>query len=230
MTLLMNTAADTFLLLWGGAVSPAATGQVMYWAVNNQGKLCGIIMPTKIWDNISKTLKTSDHAPYLSVAVTGLATARPELKLITINPDTLYDFCQLKNIIYRFRQTPTKLKLEPGKVMAHLGLANSPPLAKLQRSNKLDKGEFFTLLPDKTRLELFYLVEDGLLPPTKLDVVVMWGIKGFSLPQFSRDSGYKPAEHEKLILERTEIKPQPLWLRRLLGIGRRQRRRRQFIE
>ena len=226
----MNTATDTFLLLWGGAVSPAATSRVMYWAVNNQGKLCGIIMPAKVWDGVTKTLKTSLQSPYISVAVTDLSTDRPELRLITINPDTLYDFCHLKSIIYRFRQTPTKLKLEPGKVMAHLGLVDSPPLAKLQRGDKPDKGEFFTFLPDKTRLDLFYLVEKGLQPPAKLDVVVMWGLKGFSLPQFSRDSGHNPAEHEKLILERTEIKPQPLWLRRLLGIGRRQRRRRQFIE
>jgi hypothetical protein len=75
-------------------------------------------------------------------------------------------------------------------------------------------------------VELFYLVDEGQSPPEKLDVTIMWGIKGFSLPQQPRDSSYKPAEYEKLILERSTIKPQPLWLRRLLGIGRRRRKTR----
>ncbi|MEN8613989.1 hypothetical protein ABFB09_01715 [Dehalogenimonas sp. THU2] len=221
----MKTAGDTYLLLWGGKVSPSSAKRVMYWATNHEGTLCGIIMPMAAWQRVEQTLKaTTDQTPYLGVAVTGLKSDSPELKLVTISADYLYDFCYLKNAIYRFRQTPDKLKLKPDKVMGHVGLAEIPPLATLRRFGKPDKGEFFTFMPDKTRLELYYLIEEGETPPAKLDVQVLWGLKGFSLPQASRRTGQKPPEFEKAVLENSVVKPLPLWMRRLSGIGRRRRR------
>ena len=197
----------------------------MYWAVNHEGTLCGIILPAAVWLRIQKAIKVAKtESPYLSVAVTGLSTERPELRLITISADNLYDFCALKSTIYRSRQTPQKLKLEPHKVMGHIGVADAPPLERLKRWGKPDKGEFFTFMPDKERINLYYLIEEGETPPPKLDVEVLWGLKGYSLPQSVRGEGNIPTEFEKLVLERTEIKPQPLWLRRLFGIRRRRRK------
>ena len=220
----MKENTDTYLLLWGGPVSPSSSKSVLYWATNHKGDLCGIIMPAATWNSSTDALKTASGAPYLSLAVTGLHSQNPELKLITVSPEIVVDFCHLKNTIYKFRQTPLNLKLEPKTVSARVGLTDTPPLATFSRRESKAKGEFFTLLPDKTRLELYYLVGLGDIPPSKLDVVVMWGIKGFSLPWVVPGTNHKPAEHEKMILERTVIKPQPLWFRRLLGIGRRRRR------
>lgn len=220
----MNTAKDTYLLLWGGPVAPSQSKKVLYWAVNHEGTLCGIIFPSTVWDKITGIISTSAMAPYMSIAVTRLSSVNPEFRLITINSDALIDFCHLKNKVYQSRRTPSQLKLEPDKLMAHLGLGDVPSPAALNRREEKHKGDFFTLLPDKTRVELFYLVEENQSPPEKLDVIIMWGIKGFSLPHQSQSGSYKPAEYEKILLQRTEIKPQPLWLRRLLRIGHRRRK------
>ncbi|AKG52821.1 hypothetical protein DGWBC_0132 [Dehalogenimonas sp. WBC-2] len=194
----------------------------MYWAVNHEGTLCGVVLPAAVWLQTQKAIAVAKtESPYLSVAVTGLSTDCPELRLVTITAEHLYDFCRLKSIIYRSRQTPDKLKLEPDKIMGHIGLADGPPLETLKRWGKPDKGEFFTFMPDKERINLYYLIEEGQTPPPKLDVEVLWGLKGYSLP---RGAGGSPTEFEKLVLERTEIKPHPLWLRRLLGIRRRRRK------
>jgi hypothetical protein len=222
----MKENADTYLLLWGGPVVPASAGRVLYWAANHKGNLCGIIMPADSWNQAVASLKKADaKAPYLSLAVSSLHSRNPDLKSITINPDVLVDFCHLKNTVYRFRQTPVNLKLDPKTISARVGMAETASLATFSREHPKQKGEFFTLLPDKTRLELYYLVGLDEPPPLELDVVVMWGIKGFSLPLINPGSDYKPLEHEKLILEKTAVKPQPLWLRRLLGIGKRRSRR-----
>ncbi len=224
----MRSDTDTFILLWGGALSPTSAKRVLYWAVNQEGALCGVILPGAVWSRVEKGLSESAglDAPYLSVAVAGISTPNPELRLVTLDADTLYDFCYLKNGIYRSRRTPEKLKVDPSQLMSHLGLADQPPLETLKRfGTRPDKGEFFTFLPDKSRVELYYLIEEGETPPSKLGVQVLWGIKGFGLPTVAQGSGHQPARAEKAMLERSAVKPPPLWLRNVLQLLKSGRRR-----
>ena len=207
-------------------MSPASAARIMYWAVNEKGELCGVILPARGWGLIEKSLAapTALKTPYLSVAVTGMSTLSPQLRLITLNPETLYDFCYLKNAIYKLRRTPQKLKLDPASLVNHLGLADNPPLSTLKRfSARLDKGEFFTFMPDKSRVELYYLIEESEEPPLKLNVQVLWGIKGFGLPVAAVDAGHHPDEAEKAILNRTAVKPLPFWLRQMGRLFKRRR-------
>ena len=225
----VNKDTDTYLLLWGGPLSPASVKRVLYWSVNEEGALCGLILPAGVWARVEKTLSSATEleAPYLTVAVTGLSTPAPELRLLTLDADTLYDFCYLKNAIYRLRQTPAKLKIDPGKFLSRVGLAEMPPLATLRRFGaRPDKGEFFTLMPDKARVDLYYLIEENEAPPEALGVQVLWGLKGFGLPVVAQGTGYRPAEAEKAMLGHSAVKPRPLWLRRLGQFLRRLFRRR----
>src|SRR5271169_6050278 len=158
----MKSDADTFILLWGGPLSPASAKRVLYWAINETGELCGVILPAQVWSRIEKKLEspTGLETPYLSIAVSKISTPGPELRLITLDAETLYDFCYLKNAIYRLRKTPQKLKIDPASLMNHIGLADAPPLATLKRFGSIpEKGAFFTFLPDKSRVELYYLIE-----------------------------------------------------------------------
>lgn len=220
----MKVSNDTYLLLWGGPVSPRVNDRILYWAFNHEGKLCGVILPTKVWHKLETVLtETQISSPYLSIAVTGLFSEHPELLIINIHPDYLYEFCYLKNTVYQTRKLPAKLELETAKLIGHIGRSDiNIPLSALHRTEKQQKGDFFTFLPDKTRTEIFYLVENG-NPPANLDVVIMWGLKGFSLPHPNRNSAHQFTESEKLVIERTKIKPQPLWLRRFRSIGKRHR-------
>ena len=227
----MKSDADTFILLWGGAVSPASAKRVMYWATNGEGALCGIVMPEIVWTRVEKALSAPMglDAPYMAVGVIGMATPRPELRLLTMDADTLYDFCYLKNAVYRLRQTPQKLKIEPGSVISHIGLAQAPPLASLNRFGASpEKGEFFPFMPDKARVELYYLIEEGETPPETLGIQVLWGLRGYGLPAVAQGTGYQQAEAEKAMLGRSAVKPKPFWLRRIGQFIRRlfQRRRR----
>ncbi len=222
----MKSDADTFMLLWGGTVSPSAAKRVMYWAVNEEGTLCGIVLSEVIWTRVEQALSspTGLGAPYVTVGVTGLSTPTPELRLLSMSADTLYDFCYLKNAVYRLRQTPQKLKIDPAQVMNHIGLADAPPLASLRRFGEHpDKGEFFTFMPDKARVELYYLIEEGEIPPESLGIQVLWGLRGYGLPAVAQGTDYRPAEAEKAMIGRSAVKPKPFWLRRL---GRAFQRRR----
>ena len=213
-------------MLWGGPLSPASVKRVMYWAVNRNGALCGIIVPASVWSEIENTLKSinSVEAPYVTVAATCLATPKPELRLLTVDSETLYDFCYLKNAVYRLKQSPGKVKLDPGQVLNRVGLADVPPLATLHRfGSKMDKGEFFTLLPNKERVELYYLIEENEQPPEKLGVQVLWGLRGFGLPEVAKGTGYQPADVEKAILGRSAVKPLPMWLRQFGRLFKRRR-------
>jgi hypothetical protein len=225
----MKSDADTFFLLWGGPLSPASTKRIMYWAVNEKGALCGIILPAAVWSRVEKVLSspTELEAPYLTIAVSDISSPTPNLRVLTLDADTLYDFCYLKNAVYRARQTPLKLKIDPGKLTSHIGLAEIPALASLKRfGSKPDKGEFFTFMPDKARVELYYLIEEGETPPDVLGVQVLWGLKGFGLPAVATGTGYRPAEAEKAMLGRSAVKPLPMWLRRLGRLFQRRRPRR----
>jgi hypothetical protein len=224
----MKTQSDTFILLWGGAVSPASAKRVMYWATNDEGTLCGIVLPETVWSGIEKTISSPAglDSPYVTVGATGLSTLTPELRLLTVDAETLYDFCYLKNAVYRLRQTPKKLKIEPDKVMGHIGLADAPPLASLRRFGTVpEKGEFFTFMPDKARVELYYLIEEGETPPETLGIQVLWGLRGYGLPAVVQGTGYQPAEAEKAMLGRSAVKPKPFWLRQ---VGRLFKRRRVY--
>ncbi|APV43823.1 hypothetical protein Dform_00467 [Dehalogenimonas formicexedens] len=224
----MKSATDTYLLLWGGPLSPSPAKRVLYWALNVDGTLCGVIVPQAVWSQVEKALEMPGglSASYLSVAVTGLSTPRPELRLVTLDGDTLYDFCYLKNAVYRLKRSPQKLKVDPGSLINHIGLADTPPLAVLRRFGpQLDKGAFHTFLPDKSRVELYYLIEEDETPPAKLGVQVMWGIKGFGLPVIAKGSAHRPGDAEKAILDRTAVRPLPFWLRQFGWLFKRGRRR-----
>jgi hypothetical protein len=201
---------------------------VLYWAVNEKGALCGVIMPSRVWSLIEDKLSTALglEAAYLSVAVTGISTTNPQLRLVSIDSDTLYDFCYVKNAIYRLRRSPQKLKVDPASLINHIGLIETAPLATLNRfGSRPEKGEFFTFLPDKSRVELYYLIEEGETPPAKLGVQVLWGIKGYGLPVVAIGSGHNQEVSEKAILDRSSVKPLPLWLRQMAGLFKRGRRR-----
>ncbi|XUX00810.1 MAG: hypothetical protein TUN42_02165 [Dehalogenimonas sp.] len=224
----MKSEADTYLLLWGGRLSPSSAKRVLYWALNVEGELCGVILPAGVWSSVEKTLDTplGLSSSYLSVAVSGLSKPQPELRLVTIDGDTLYDFCYVKNAVYRLKRSPQKLKVDPASLINHIGLANTPPLATLRRFGSLpDKGAFHTFLPDKSRVELYYLIEEGETPPTKLGVQVLWGLKGFGLPVVARGADHRPGEAEKAILDRTAVRPLPFWLRQFGRLFKRGRRR-----
>ena len=169
----MNAATDTYLLLWGGSASPTVNKKVLYWAFNHEGKLCGIILPVEAWQELENILKEGNiDSPYLGAAVTSLFSSNPELKIINIQPDYLHEFCYLKDIVYRSRKLPANLKQETAKLIGQLD--TNLFVSQLNRTEKREKGEFFTLLPDKTRLEIFYLVQNR-KPPAKLDIVIMCG-------------------------------------------------------
>jgi hypothetical protein len=223
----VKSDTNTFILLWGGSLSPASARRVLYWAVNETGELCGVILPAHIWSMIEKKLEspTGLETPYLSIAVSKISTPEPELRLITLDAETLYDFCYLKNAIYRLRKTPQKLKIDPASLMNHIGMADAPPLAILKRFGSIpEKGAFFTFLPDKSRVELYYLIEEGETPPAKLGVQVLWGIKGYGLPVVAAGTGYRPGEAEKAMLVRSAVKPLPHWLRQAGRLFKRRRR------
>ncbi|KTB49064.1 hypothetical protein DEALK_19130 [Dehalogenimonas alkenigignens] len=223
----VKNEATTFLLLWGGALSPDSLNRVMYWAVNCQGEICGVILPAAVWRRVVSVLESPSElgAPYLAVAVTGIAEERPELRLVTLNADSLYDFCYLKNAVYRMRQSPQQLKMDAGKLTNSVGIAEMPPLAVLRRfGSRPDRGEFFTLMPDKKRVELYYLIEENEIPPEKLGVQVLWGLKGYGLPAVAQGTGYRPDGAEKAMLGRSAVKPPPLWFRDLLKLFKRGRR------
>jgi len=225
----VKTDADTYILLWGGPLAPSSARRVLYWAVNGRGALCGIILPAETWGYIEQVFSspTELDSPYLSVAVSGLSTETPEVRLVTLDADTLYDFCYLKNAIYRLRQAPAEAKIDPDKLMGHLGLAEVPPLVTLKRFGlKPDKGEFFTFMPDKERVELFYLIGPEEAPPQKLGVQVLWGLKGFGLPVVAKGTGYTPQGSEKAMLGRSAVKPLPFWLRQFSRFFKRRRQSR----
>jgi hypothetical protein len=222
----MKSDADTFILLWGGPISPPSAKRVLYWAINEKGALCGVIMPATVWSRVEKALSEPSglEAPYLSIAVSGLSTPNPELVMITLGAETVYDFCYLKNAIYRLRRTPQKLKVDPASLMTHIGLADVPPMVSLKRfGSRPEKGEFFTFLPDKSRLELYYLIEEGDKVPSRLGVQVLWAIKGYGLPVVARGTGYRPPEDERALLDRSAVKPLPLWLRNMGRLFKRRR-------
>ena len=223
----MKSDADTFIFLWGGPISPSSAKRVLYWAVNQQGALCGVIVPVGVWSLIENKLSKplGLETAYVSVAVTGISTPKPQLRLISIDSDTLYDFCYVKNAIYRLRRSPRKLKVDPASLMNHIGLSEIEPLATLNRfGSQPDKGEFFTFLPDKSRVELYYLIVEGESPPDKLGVQVLWGIKGYGLPVVAFGSGHRQDMTEKAMLDRSAVKPLPLWLRKMGRLFKRGRR------
>jgi len=222
----MKRNTDTFIFLWGGPISPASAKRVLYWALNEEGSLCGIIIPAHVWLLVEKKLESPMglKVPYLSVAVSGLSSSQPELRLITIDAETLYDFCYIKNAVYRLKRSPQKLKVDPGSLMNHIGLAETAPLATLNRfGSHPEKGEFFTFLPDKSRVELYYLIEKGETPPVKLGVQVLWAIKGYGLPVVAKGTGHRPDEAEKAVLDSSSVKPLPFWLRSLGRLFKRRR-------
>ena len=165
------------------------------------------------------------NASYLSVAVTGLSTPQPELRLVTIDAETLYDFCYIKNAVYRLKRSPKNFKMDPASLVNHIGLGGTPPLATLRRFGQhTDKGAFFTFLPDKSRVELYYLIEEGETPPVKLGVQVMWGIKGYGLPVIAKGTTHQPDDAEKAVLDRSAVKPLPFWVRQTTRLFKRGRR------
>ena len=222
----MKSDADNYILLWGGPVSPSSAKRVLYWAVNEKGRLCGVVLPADVWSAVEKKLESPAglQSPYLSVAVFGLSTPHPELRLITMDADTLYDFCFIKNSIYRLKRPPQKLNVDIGSLISHMGMADTPALATLKRfGSHPDKGEFFTSLPDKSRVELYYMIEENETPPPKLGVQVLWAIKGYGLPVAPKGTGHRPDEGEKAVLNRSAVKPMPFWLRQIGKMFKRRR-------
>jgi len=222
----MKSDANTYILLWGGPLSPSSAKRVLYWAVNEQGGLCGVVLPASVWSSVERNLESSAglQSPYLSVAVSGLSTPHPELQTLTMDADTLYDFCFIKNTVYRLKRPPHKLKVDLSSLMSHIGLADTLPLATFKRfGTHPDKGEFFTSLPDKSRVELYYLIEEDETPPPKLGVQVLWSIKGYGLPVAPKGTGHRPDEVEKAMLNRSAVKPLPFWLRQFSRLFKRRR-------
>ena len=56
----MKSKSDTFIFLWGGPLKSPALSQVLYWAVNEDGEVGGIVLPSSVWAMVEKALLSAE--------------------------------------------------------------------------------------------------------------------------------------------------------------------------
>ena len=69
----MKSKSDTFIFLWGGPLKSPALSQVLYWAVNEDGEVGGIVLPSSVWAMVEKALLSAekDQVDYYVVTISG---------------------------------------------------------------------------------------------------------------------------------------------------------------
>jgi hypothetical protein len=135
------------------------------------------------------------------VGIHHTSSPNPELHFISLNTETLTSFCRLKHAIHLLGKSPPELQIELQKLFKQFDSIEGSPIITLSQNTA--EPTVNTDTPESKRKsgrEVYYLSEAGEDLPTKINTSKLWNLKGFGLPESSRNPG-NLSEKNKLLVE-----------------------------
>ena len=166
-------------------MQPGSEKRVLFWGAGEDGSLAGFILPRKAWQRFRESVLAAPASanPHFVPLVTGLDTLLPSLKAAGVKDISLAEFCYFRNAVFSGKRSPRRMELKISNLLKLVkNCPDTAPVELKRFAPNLEKGEYFSFVRQKERVELYYLLDPGEEPPLKLPVKILWRLAEFVFP------------------------------------------------